>query len=87
MNNTWTGIVEDITLRETILRDFENNRVVVPNSMISSQVLVNANHTEDRICKFIDIGIGYSSDAERAMSIMAEEIINHPLHIDNRTPG
>jgi len=86
INNTFTGTVEDINLRETILRDFENNRVIIPNSQVSSQVLVNANHTDDRICKFIDIGIGYSSDVGTAMAIMSEEIINHPLHIDHRTP-
>jgi small conductance mechanosensitive channel len=86
INNSFTGIVEDINLRDTILRDIENNRVIIPNSKVSSQVLVNANHTDDRICKFIDIGIGYSSDVGLAMAIMSEEIINHPLHIDNRTP-
>ncbi|MCW8858356.1 MAG: mechanosensitive ion channel family protein [Deltaproteobacteria bacterium] len=85
VNNIFTGVVEDITLRETVLRDFENNRIVVPNSLISSQVLVNANHTDERICKFIDIGIGYTSDIDRAMAIMVEEVIAHPLHIDNRT--
>ena len=85
LNSSWTGVVEDITLRETILRDFENNRIVVPNSLITSQVLVNANHTDDRICKLIDIGIGYSSDTDLAMAIIPEEIIKHPLHIDNRT--
>jgi len=85
INNTWTGVVEDITLRETILRDFENNRVVVPNAVLSGQVLVNANHTDERICKFIEIGIGYKSDMDRAMAIMAEEIIKHPLHIDHRS--
>ena len=86
VNSAWTGVVEDITLRETILRDFENNRVVIPNSLISSQVLVNANHTDDRICKFIDIGVGYSSNIDRALAIMIDEITNHPLHIDNRIP-
>lgn len=85
VNNTWTGVVEDITLRETILRDFENNRVVVPNAVLSGQVLVNANHTDERICKFIEIGIGYRSDVDRAMAIMAEEVIKHPLHIDHRS--
>ena len=85
VNNTWTGVVEDITLRETILRDFENNRVVVPNAVLSGQVLVNANHTDERICKFIEIGIGYRSDVDRAMAIMAEEITKHPLHIDHRS--
>ncbi len=85
-NNTWTGVVEDITLRETLLRDFENDRIVIPNSLVSSQVLVNANHTDDRVCKFIGVGIGYGSDTDQAMVIMAEEVKAHPLHVDNRTP-
>jgi len=85
ISSVYSGYVEDITLRETVLRDFENNRVIVPNSQISSQILVNSNHTDNRVCKFIDIGIGYSSDVESAMAIMAEEIAAHPLHIDHRT--
>jgi len=80
----FTGVVEDITLRETVLRDAENNRVIVPNAMMSSQILINANHTDNRICKFIEIGVGYSADIEQAMAIMAEEVMKHPLHIDNR---
>jgi small conductance mechanosensitive channel len=85
INSVYTGFVEDITLRETILRDSENNRIIVPNSQISSQILVNANHTDTRVCKFIEIGIGYSSNIDTAMSIMQEEVLKHPLHIDNRT--
>lgn len=85
INSIHTGFVEDITLRETILRDPENNRIIVPNSQISSQILVNANYADNRICKFIEIGIGYASDVDKAMTIMAEEVIKHPLHIDNRT--
>lgn len=84
-NNQYTGIVEDITLRQTVIRDYENNRVIIPNSQISSQVIVNANHTDNVICKIIDVGIGYSSDIERAMPIMAETIASHPLTIDNRS--
>jgi small-conductance mechanosensitive channel len=85
INNTYTGVVEDINLRETVVRDFENNRVIIPNSQISSQIVVNANHTDSRICKFIDVGIGYSSDVEKAISIMMEEIAQHPFNVDVRT--
>jgi small-conductance mechanosensitive channel len=85
VNNTFTGYVEDITLRETVLRDLENNRVIVPNSLVSSQVIVNSNHTDERVCKFIDIGVSYNADIDRALAIMVEEVINHPLHLDNRT--
>ena len=84
--STYTGTVEEINLRQVVLRNFENNRVVVPNSVISSQVIVNANLTEMKVCKMIVIGIGYDSDIGKALKIMEEEIIKHPLHIDNRTP-
>lgn len=85
-NQTYTGIVEEINLRQVVLRDFENNRVIVPNSVISTQVVVNANLTETKVCKMIEIGIGYDSDIGKALNIMEDEIKKHPLHIDNRTP-
>ena len=81
----YTGTVEDITLRETIVRDFENNRIIIPNSQISSAVVINANHTDNKVCKAIEIGVGYSSDLEQAMTIMQQEIGSHPLLIDQRT--
>ncbi|WP_338359719.1 mechanosensitive ion channel family protein [Yeosuana marina] len=84
-NQTYTGTVEEINLRQVVLRDFENNRIVVPNSVISSNVIVNTNLNDTRICKMIEIGIGYNSDIGHALKIMEEEVIKHPLHIDNRT--
>ncbi|MCU7835452.1 MAG: mechanosensitive ion channel family protein [gamma proteobacterium symbiont of Taylorina sp.] len=85
LNNNYTGIVEDINLRETVVRDNENNRVIIPNSQVNSQIIVNTDHTDSHICKFIDVGIGYSSDVDKAMSIMIEEIGQHPLNVDIRT--
>ncbi len=83
---TFTGIVEEINLRQVVIRDFENNRVIVPNSVISNEVVVNADLNETKVCKMIEIGIGYDSDIGNALKIMEEEISKHPLHIDNRTP-
>ena len=85
LSGGYTGTVEDITLRETVLKDPENNRVIIPNSQISSQVVVNSNHTDSKICKFIEVGVGYSTDLESAMDIMRDEISRHPLLIDQRT--
>jgi small-conductance mechanosensitive channel len=84
-NQSYVGTVEEINLREVVIRDFENNRVIVPNSVIGSQVIVNANLTDLRVCKMIEIGIGYDSDIGKALQLIEEEILNHPLHIDIRT--
>ncbi len=80
------GIVEDITLRHTVIRDFENKRIVIPNALISDEIIVNSDFANEQICKFIDIGISYDSDIDLAKRIMEEEVLNHPLHVDPRTP-
>lgn len=86
VKDTLRGVVEDINLRHTIIRNFENQRIIIPNSIISNEVLVNSNYTENKMCKFIEVGISYGSDIDKAKEIMADVIQNHPLNIDVRTP-
>jgi len=83
---TFSGTVEDITLRHTVIRDFENKRVVIPNAVISDEVIVNSDFAEEKIIKWIDIGISYDSDIDLAKSIIEQEVLNHPSHLDARTP-
>ncbi len=85
MQDGLRGVVEDISLRHTVIRNFENQRIIIPNSVMSSQILTNSNYTDIKICRLINIGISYDSDIDLAKKIMTEEIINHPLNIDNRT--
>lgn len=79
------GVVEDITLRHTVLRNLENRRMIVPNSVISSEILINSSIVDELICNFIDIGISYDSDIDKAIEIMRNVAEAHPKYIDNRT--
>ena len=79
------GAVEDITLRHTIIRTFENKRVIIPNSVVSVDIIENAHIVEEKICRFFEIGISYDSDHDKAMNIIREEIKSHPDFFDNRT--
>lgn len=80
------GVVEDISLRHTVIRNFENQRIIIPNSIISNEVLINSNFLDDKVCRLIDIGISYNSDIDLAKKIISEEVEKHPLNIDIRTP-
>lgn len=84
VKDTLQGVVEDITLRHTVIRDFQNRRIVIPNSIISNEVIINADMMEEKICRWVEIGISYDSNIQRAKAIMREEAMKHPLHIDNR---
>lgn len=81
-----TGFVEDIDLRQVVIRDFENNRVIIPNSLVNTEVIVNNQMKDPKICNMLKIGIGYSSDIDLAFQIIKDEALNHPLVIDNRSP-
>ncbi len=84
-DNTLSGVIEDITLRHVVIRDYENRRIIVPNSIISNEIIINADFNDETICKWIEVSISYESDLEKAKAIIAEEIVKHPLHIDNRS--
>jgi len=83
--NNLTGVVEDITLRHVVIRDLTNNRIVIPNATISQESIINSDIVEDKICKWIEIGISYDSNIKLARKIMKEEIMKHKFHIDPRT--
>ncbi len=84
VGSLYTGTVEDITLRHTVIRNFQNKRVVIPNSVISSETIVNSTIIDQRVCEFIEIGISYDSDIDKAIRIMQEVSMKHPNCIDNR---
>lgn len=81
----YNGVVEDITLRHTVIRDFENRRIIIPNAVINNEILVNADYNDDPVCKFVEFAIGFNTDLDLAKSIMSEEIGNHPLQLDRRS--
>lgn len=78
------GIVEDITLRHTVIRTFENNRVIIPNSVIGEEIIENASLMDEKVCKFMDYSISFDSDVDLAMRIIQDEAIKMPQFIDNR---
>ncbi len=80
-----SGIVEDITLRHTIIRNFQNKRIIIPNSIISNETIENSTIDDEKICKWLDIGISYDSNLDKAKKIMYEEAIKHPNTLDNRS--
>lgn len=82
----FSGTVEDITLRHTVIRDFKNGRIIIPNTVISEEIIVNSDYEDGRICRWIEIGISYDSDLKKAKRIIQEEILKHPKNIDPRTP-
>ncbi|PKQ63068.1 mechanosensitive ion channel protein MscS [Labilibaculum filiforme] len=79
------GTVEDITLRHTVINNPENRRIIIPNSVISSETILNSSITDPKICTFLEIGIGYHSNIDKAIQIIQTLALNHPNIYDNRS--
>lgn len=80
----YQGDVEDITLRHTIIKDFENRRIVIPNSVMNNETIINSTLMEEKICIFIEFGISLESDVDKAIHIIQDEALRHPSCEDNR---
>lgn len=80
------GTVEDITLRHTVILTFENRRIIIPNAVISDETIVNSSINDEATCEYIEVGVSYESDLDKAMEIMKAECEAHPECLDKRTP-
>ena len=67
------GTVEDIQTRATMIRTYDNRRVVIPNSQVyTNSVVVNTAYDKRR--SDYDVGIGYADDWDRARAVILEAV-------------
>jgi len=71
--NGFSGTVVDIDLRNTKIKEADNNIVVVPNKMIMENPFKNFGLTK-RIRTTIECGVGYESDLEEVRKIATAAI-------------
>jgi small-conductance mechanosensitive channel len=71
--------VEDIKLIHTVLRTWDNRRIIVPNSVIDQEALINYAIRDQTMIAPIFFNVAYESDMDRAYRVMIEEARKHPL--------
>ncbi len=75
------GLVKDVTLRHTLIYQFNGETCIVPNSVMDSAVVINTNFTEN-IGNYVEIEIGYGADIEKAIGIMRQICVEHELTLN-----
>ena len=80
-----SGVVEDISLRVSRVRTFDNELLTVPNSQLTDGVIKNPVAKDKLRLKFV-FGIGYEDDIDQATDIILEEARNHPEILDDPEP-
>ncbi|MHC3378147.1 mechanosensitive ion channel family protein [Haloarcula sp. H-GB5] len=81
-----SGVVEDISLRVTRVRTFDNELLTVPNSNLTDGVIKNPVAKEQLRLKFV-FGIDYDDDIDEATEIILDEARAHPEIMDDPEPS
>lgn len=68
-----SGSVQRIDIFNTIINTWDNQKVIVPNSKITADVITNINANETRRIDLL-IGISYDDDTEKAKSLLHDLI-------------
>jgi small-conductance mechanosensitive channel len=85
LDNERLGIVSDITLRHTIINNFENKRLIIPNSIISKESILNHTIQDFHVLSFNNFIIGMYADIDLARKIITEEALKLEHIIDKRS--
>ncbi len=81
----YSGDIEDITLRHTVIKDFENKRIIIPNNVISNETIINSTIIDEKVIVFVEVVIAFDADTDKAIRIIQEEALKHPFCIDTRS--
>ena len=83
IDNYDPGFVENITLRHTVIKTYQNEIIYIPNSIAGSATIVNYTQ-EDSFSYPIRVQVAYGTDMDKAMTVMASAIYSHPKHYGAR---
>jgi len=64
-----SGVVEEIRIFSTILRTFDNRKIIVPNSRITAENITNYSAKETRRID-LEFSVGYQDDLKRARATL-----------------
>ena len=82
-----TVIVNQIGIRSTKFRTFDNSLIIVPNAELMKSTVHNLTYPAPRLRVQIDVGVGYDSDMEQVRRVMLGEAARHQAIIDDPPPS
>jgi len=65
----YVGVVEEIQIFNTILKTFDNQRIIIPNGLLSNGCVTNINVNGTRRVDMV-FGIGYDDDITKAKTLL-----------------
>lgn len=84
-SNGVSGKVNEIHLFNTTLQSLDNKIIMVPNGVLSNNVIINYSRAKTRFVEW-HFGIGYNENIEHARKLIVEEIFSDGRVLNNANP-
>ena len=78
--------VQRINIRTTIVLTRDDKNIILPNSALTGSQLINWTHGHETARFEVRVGVDYSTDIHKAMSIIQEIAEKHPLVLKDPKP-
>jgi small-conductance mechanosensitive channel len=82
-----TGVVELIGTRSTRIRRSDGVHLLVPNSRLLEQTVVNWTLVDNQIRTFVRVGVAYGSPARKVEQLMMQVVTSHASVKDDPEPA
>lgn len=79
--------VEEVGPRSTIVRSANNTHVIVPNSRLLEQPVINWTLSDDVVRRKLRVGVAYGSPTREVNRILQDILNNLPMDHPERKPG
>lgn len=81
----YTGVVQQLNTRSTVLMTFDGNHVQIPNAVIFKSTIINYTINPNQRADFV-IGIGYDASILQAQELVSEVLDTHPAVLKTPEP-
>lgn len=70
--------IQSIGIRTSKALDTDDISIIIPNSLITNNKVINWSHQEKKTRFKIDVGVAYGSDVDKVIKILEESALEHP---------
>ena len=81
------GRVENIHMRGTVIRAFDNTTVLIPNKQMLGERVTNLTHNMENARLLLNVGVSYDDDPRKVKEILLEIASAHPDVLTDPRPN
>ena len=79
------GVIDGISMFNTVLKTFDNRRIIIPNSQIMNGIITNVTAEDTRRVDFL-FSVAHSNDIQKVKNIILNIIEKHELTLKDPAP-